>query len=132
MDQYKDCSGTESGRILDRDKDHEGREMEIKNMQKLEVDETNDLAGAKKAKMDTIYTQELDDEDEHTREEEYTREDVMQDTPPIEVARMMLSMAASAKDRRGQHTCLVGRHDIRTAIFDATGSGKCWGDAVTD
>jgi len=106
--------------------------MEIKNMQKLEVDETNDLAGAKKAKMDTIYTQELDDEDEHAREEEYTREDVMQDTPPIEVARMMLSMAASAKDRRGQHTCLVGRHDIRTAIFDATGSGKCWGDAVTD
>jgi KUP system potassium uptake protein len=92
----------------------------------------------------------------------YTREDVTQATPPIKVARMVLSMAASARDHRGQHMCLIGRHDIRVAFFHAKGSGnvvmvpakglappgvgwralkamygtreasKCWGDTVTD
>ena len=92
----------------------------------------------------------------------HTREDVTQATPPIKVARMVLSMAASARDYRGQHNCLIGRHDIHVAFFHAKGSGnvvmvpakglappgvgwralkamygtieasKCWGNTVTD
>jgi hypothetical protein len=71
-------------------------------------------------------------------------------------------MAASAMDHRGQHRCLIGRHDVRVAFFHAKGSGnvamvpakglappgmgwralkamygtpeasKCWGNEVTD
>ncbi len=54
----------------------------------------------------------------------YTCEDVTQATPLIKVARMVLSMAASARDHRGQHACLTGRHDVRVAFFRAKGSGN--------
>jgi hypothetical protein len=175
LDPFKEYYDTKSGKLLDRDKVYDGRKLEIENMQRLEVYETIDLAEAKRAKMDIVYTKWLDSEKPTaadpgavrsrlvaTQINNYTREDVTQATPPIKVARMVLSMAASARDHRGQHTCLVGRHDIRVAFFHAKGSGnvvmvpakglapagvgwralkamygtreasKCWGDTVTD
>ena len=175
MDWEKDYYGAKSGKVLDKDKVHEATELEIENMQRLEVYETIDLAEAKSAKMEIFYTKWLDGEKPTaadpaavrsrlvaTQINNYTREDVTQATPPIKVARMVLSMAASAKDHRGRHTCLIGRPDVRVAFFHAKGSGnvvmvpakglappgvgwralkamygtreasKCWGNEVTD
>ncbi len=175
MDPFKEYYDTKSGKLLDRDKVHEGRKLEIENMQRLEVYETIDLAEAKRAGMDIVYTKWLDGEKPTAADPDavrsrlvatqintYAREDVTQATPPIKVARMVLSTAASAQDHRGQYKCLIGRHDIRVAFFHAKGSGnvvlvpvkglappgtgwralkamygtreasKCWGNTVTD
>ncbi len=144
-------------------------------MARLEVYEPISLEEAKRNKMEIVYTKWLDDEKPTASDPEavrsrlvatqvnnYSREDVTQATPPIKVARMVLSMAASARDHQGLHKCLIGRHDIRVAFFHAKGSGnvvmvpakglappgtgwralkamygtreasKCWGNEVTD
>ena len=85
-----------------------------------------------------------------------------QATPPIKASRIIVSQAATKTNAKGQHDCLIGRHDIRVAFFHAKGSGrvviippkglappgvgwrcakawygtreasKCWGNEVTD
>ena len=100
MHWEKDYYGAKSGKVLDKDKVHEARELEIENMQRLEVYETIDLAEAKRAKMEIVYTKWLDGEKPTaadpaavrsrlvaTQINNYTREDVKQATPPIKVAR---------------------------------------------
>ena len=62
MDWEKDYYGAKSGKVLDKDKVHEATELEIENMQRLEVYETIDLAEAKRAKMEIVYTKWLDGE----------------------------------------------------------------------
>ena len=92
----------------------------------------------------------------------YAREDVMQATPPFKASRIIVSQAATRTNAKGQHDCLIGRHDTQAAFCYAKGSGrvliiplreltppgvgwrcvkagygtreasKCWGNEVTD
>ena len=54
----------------------------------------------------------------------YAREDVTQATLPIKASRIIVSQAATKTNAKGQHDCLIARHDIRVAFFDAKGSGR--------
>ena len=45
-------------------------------------------------------------------------------TPPTKASRIILSQAATKTNAKGQHDCLIGRHDIRVAFFNARGSGR--------
>ena len=47
----------------------------------------------------------------------YAREDVTQATPPIKVSRIIVSQAAKQTNAKGQHDCLIARHDIRVARY---------------
>ena len=54
----------------------------------------------------------------------YAREDVMQATPPIKASRIIVSQAATKTNAKGQHDCLISRHDIRVEFFHAKGSAR--------
>ena len=54
----------------------------------------------------------------------YAREDVTQATPPIKASRIIVSQAATKTNAKGQHDCLIARHDIRVAFFQAKVSGR--------
>ena len=54
----------------------------------------------------------------------YVREDVTQATPPIGASRIIVSQAATKKNAKGQHDCLIARHDVRVAFFHAKESGR--------
>ena len=54
----------------------------------------------------------------------YAREDVTEATPPIKASRIIVSQAATKTNAKGQHDCLIARHDIRVAFFHAKGSGR--------
>ena len=54
----------------------------------------------------------------------YAREDVTQATPPIKASRITVSQAATNTNAKGQHGCLIARHDIRVAFFHAKGSAR--------
>ena len=50
----------------------------------------------------------------------YAREGVTQATPPNKASRIIVSRTNS----KGQHDCLIVRHDIRVAFFQAKGAGE--------
>ena len=52
----------------------------------------------------------------------YGREDVTQATPPIKASRIIVSQAVTRTNAKGEHDCLIARHDIRVAFFHAKGS----------
>ena len=54
----------------------------------------------------------------------YAREDVTQATPPIKASRIIVNQAATKTHAKGQHECLVAKHDIRVAFFHAKGSRR--------
>ena len=46
----------------------------------------------------------------------HAREDVTQATPPIKASRIIVRQAAMKANAKGQHDCLIARHDIRVAF----------------
>ena len=54
----------------------------------------------------------------------YAREDVTQATPPTKASRITVSQAATKTHAKGQHGCLIARHDIRVEFFHAKGSAR--------
>ena len=82
--------------------------------------------------LEIVYWKWLDPEDTQLRSRSrsvatqvhtYAREDVTQATPPIKACRIIVQ-AATKTTSKGQHDCLIGRHDIRVAFFHAKGSGR--------
>ncbi|CAK0820598.1 unnamed protein product, partial [Prorocentrum cordatum] len=175
LDWERDYYGTKSGKLLNKQKVYEGRRRELDNMQRLEVKEPILLSEARAQGLEVVYSKWLDDEKATpedpdavrsrlvaTQVNTYGREDVTQATPPIMTTRLLVSMAATKTNARGEHDWLIGRHDIRVAFFHAAGSGrvvivpprglappgvawralkawygtreasKCWGNEVTD
>ena len=167
--------GATSVNLLDTQKVYEGRLREIANIEKLEVAEPIQLQEARAQNLEIVYGKWLDDvkgtpEDPKavrsrliaTQVNMHAREDVTQATPPIKASRIIVSQAATKTHAKGQHDCLIARHDIRVAFFHANGSGrvviippkglpppgvgwrcvkawhgtreasKCWGNEVTD
>ena len=54
----------------------------------------------------------------------YICEDVTQATPPIKTSRTTASQAATKTNAKGQHDCLIGRHDIRVAFSIRREAGR--------
>ncbi len=111
MDWTKDYFGAKSGKLLDKQRVFDARMLELENMKKLEVYEPIKISQAKADKMEIVYTKWLDDEKPTaedplavrsrlvaTQINDHFREDVTQATPPIKVARTVLSVAASMRD----------------------------------
>ena len=171
IDWDKKYYGAKSGTLLDTQKVYEGWLRELANIEKLEVAEPVQLHGARVKSLEIVDGKWLDDvegtpEDPDavrsrlvaTQVNTYAREDVTQATPPIKASRIIVSQAATKTIANGQHNCLIARHDIRVAFFNAKGSGrvpkrlappgigwkcvkawygtreasKCWGNEVTD
>ena len=104
---------------------------ELANIEKLELQE------ARAQSLEIVYGKWLDDvrgtpEDPDalrsrlvaTQVNTYVREEVTQATPPIKGSRIIVSQAATKTNAKGQHDCLIDRHDIRVAFFHAKGSGR--------
>ena len=51
-------------------------------------------------------------------------EDVTQATPPVKASRIIVSQAATKINAKGQHDCLIARHDIRVAFSMRWGAGE--------
>ena len=103
----------------------------------MEVAEPIQLQEARAQNLEIVYGKWLDDakgtpEDPYavrsrlvaTQVNTYVREDVTQATPPIKASRIIVSQAATKTNAKGQHDCLIPRHDIRVAFFHAKGSGR--------
>ena len=123
--------------LLDTQKVYECRLRELVNIEKLEVAEPIQLQEARVQSLEIVYGKWLDDvkgtpEDPDavrsrlvaTQVNTYAREDVTQATPPIKASRIIVSQAATKTHAKGQHECLIARHDIRVAFFHAKGSGR--------
>ena len=137
IDWDKKYFGAKSGDLLDKQKVYEGRLRELANIEKLEVAEPIQLQEARAQNLETVYGKWLDDvkgtpEDPEavrsrlvaTQVNTYAREDVTQATPPIKASRTIVSQAATKTNAKGQHDCLIARHDIGVAFFHAKGSGR--------
>ena len=137
IDWGKKYYGAKSGTLLETQKVYEGRLRELADTEKLEVAEPIPLQEARAQNLEIIYRKWLDDkkgtpEDKDavrsrlaaTQVNTYAREGVMQATPPINGSRITVSQAATKTNAKGQHDCLIGRHDIRVAFFHAKGSGQ--------
>ena len=137
MDWHKDHYGTKSGKILDKEKVKKARELEMESLRKHKVYEPIQLDEARRQGLEIVYSKWLDDEKPTADDPEavrsrivatqlntYAREDVTQATPPTKASRIVLSMAASRTNEKGQHDQLIARHDVRVAFFHAAGSGK--------
>ena len=129
--------GAKSGTLLDTQKVYEGRLKELANIEKLEVAEPIQLQEARAQNLEIVYGKWLDDakgtpEDPDavrsrlaaTQVNTHAREDVTQATPPIKASSIIVSLAATKTNAKGQHDCLIGRHDIRVAFFHAKESGR--------
>ena len=116
---------------------HESRLRELTNIEKLEVAEPIQLQEARAQILEIVYGKRLDDakgtpEDPDavksrlvaSQVNTYAREDVTQGTPPIKSSRIIVSQAATETNAKGQHDCLIGRHDIQVAFLHAKGSGR--------
>ena len=153
---------------------HDGRLRELANIEKVELAEPIQLQEARAQSLEIVRGKWLDDakvtlEDPNAvrsrlvakQVNTHVRENVTQATPPIKASRIIVSQAATKTNAKGQHDCLIARHDIRVAFFHAKGSGrvviippkglapgvgwscvkawygtreasKCWGNEVTD
>ncbi|CAK0791790.1 unnamed protein product, partial [Prorocentrum cordatum] len=129
--------GVKSGKALDKQKVYEGRVRELENMERLGVVGPISIADARSLGLEIVYSKWLEDEKPTAEDEKavrcrlvatqvntYNREDVAQATPPIKASRMIVSMAATKTNAKGQRDWLIGRHDIQVAFFHAAGSGK--------
>ena len=129
--------GTKSGNLLDTQMVYEGRLSELANIEKLEVAEPIRLQEARAQNLEIVYGKWLDDvegtpEDPKavrsrlvaTQVNTYAREDVTQATPPTKASRIIVSQAATKTNAKGQHGCLIARHDIRVGFFHAKGAGE--------
>ena len=136
VDWDKKYFGTKSGTLLDTQKVYEGRLRELVNIEKLEVAETVPLQEARAQNLEVVYGKWLDDA-KGTLEDPaavrsrlvatqitYACGDVTQATPPMKASRIILSQAGTKTNAKGQHDCLIGRHDIPVAFFPARGSGR--------
>ena len=116
---------------------YEGRLRELANIEKVEVAEPIQLQAVRAQNPEIVFGKWLDDvkgkpEDPEavrsrfvaTQVNTYAREDVTQATPPIKASRIIVSQAATKTNVKGQHDCLLARHDIRVAFFHAKGSGR--------
>ena len=137
IDWDRKYHGAQSGTLLDTQKVCEGRLRELANIEKLEVAEPIPLQEARAQNLEIVYGKWLDDakgtpEDPAavrsrlvaTQVNTYAREDVTQATPPIKASRIIVSQAATKTSAKDQHGCVIGRHDIRVAIFHAKGAGE--------
>ena len=137
IDWDKKYYGAKSGTLLNTQKVYEGRLRELANIGKLEVAEPIQLQEARAQSLEIVYGKWLDDakgtpEDLDavrsrlvaTQVNTHVREDVTQATPPIKASRIIASQAATKTNAKGQHDCLIARHDIRVAFFHAKGSGR--------
>ena len=120
-----------------------GRFKELANIEKLEVAEPIQLQESRAQSLEIVYGKWLDDakgtpEDADavrsrlvatqrlaaTQANTYVRQDVSQATPPMKASRIIVSQAATKTNAKGEHDCLIGRHDVRVAFFHAKGSGR--------
>ena len=137
IDWDKKYYGAKSGTLLDTQKVYEGRLRELANIEKLEVAEPIQLLEPRVKSLEIVYGKWLDDvkgtpEDPDavrsrlvaTQVNTYASEDVTQATPPIKASRIIVSQAATKINAKGQHDCLIARHDIRVAFLHAKGSGR--------
>ena len=121
----------------DTQKVYEGRLRELANIEKLEVAEPIQLQEAREQSLEIVYGKWLDDvkgtpEDPKavrsrlvaTQVNTYVREDVTQAAPPIKASRITVSQGATKTNAKGQHDCLIARHDIRVAFSHGKGSGR--------
>ena len=121
--------------VDDRTKDRLLRELA--NIEKLEVAEPIPVQEARAQGPEIVYGKLLDDAKGTpadsdaarsrlvaTQVNTYAREDVTQATPPTKASRIIVSQAATKTNAKGQHDCLIDRHDIRVAFFHAQGSGR--------
>ena len=106
---------------------------ELANIEKLEVAEPIQLQEARTQSLEIVYGKWLDDakgtpkgrmRSGATQVNTYVREDVTQATPPIKASRIIVSQVATKTVAKGQHECLIGRHEIKVAFFHAKGSGR--------
>ena len=131
------CYGAKSGTLLDSQKVYEGRLRELANIEKLQVAEPIQLQEARAQGLEIVHGKWLDDAKGTlenpdavrsrlvaTQVNTYVCEDVTQATPPIKASRINVSQAATKTNAKGQHDCLIARHDIRVAFFLAKGSGR--------
>ena len=137
IDWDKKYYGAKSGTLLYTQKVHEGRLRELANIEQLEAAEPIQLQEARAQNLEIVDGKWLDDakgtpEDPDavrsrmvaTQVNTYVREDVTQATPPMKASRIIVSQAATKTSAKGQHDCLIARHDIRVAFFHAKGSGR--------
>ena len=135
IDWDKKHYGAKSGTLFDTQKVHEGRLRELANIEKLEVAEPIQLQEAGAQSLEIVCGKCLDDAKGTTEESDavrsrlvatqvntFAREDVTQATPPIKASRITVSQVATKTNAKGQHDCLIGRHDNRVAFFHAKGS----------
>ena len=118
VDWDKKYYGAKSGTLLDTQKVYEGRLKELVNIEKLEVAEPIQLQEARAQNLEIVYGKWLDDakgtpEDPDavrsrlvaTQVNTHAREDVTQATPPIKASRIIVSLAATKTNVKGQHDC---------------------------
>ena len=116
---------------------YEGRLRELANIEKLVVAEPIQLQEARAQNLEIVCRKWLDDVKGTpegpgavrsrlvaTQVNTYARDDVTHATPPIKASRIIVSQAASKTNAKGQHDCLIARHDIRVAFFHAKGRGR--------
>ena len=125
--------GAKSGNLLDAQKVCDGRQRDLER--EAGGGGTHPAARSQSSESGNVHGKWLDDvrgtsEDQKavrsrlvaTQVNTYTREDVTQATPPK--GPETLSQAATKTKAKGQHDCLIARHDIRVTFFHAKGSGR--------
>ena len=137
LQEGKTVYGTKSGLPLDPAKVREGRQLEMDNIEKFGVRSVISLAEAKQRGLKLVHAKWLDDVKPTTADPNavrsrlvatelntYAREDVTQSTPPLKASRLVVSLAASKRDKKGQHSKLLGRYDVSVAFFHAPFTGE--------
>ena len=127
IDWDRKYHGAKSGTLLDTQKVCEGRLRELANIEKLEVAEPIPLQEARAQNLEIVYGKWLDDAKGqigcNTGQHVRPRGCDAGDTTNQGVQNHCESNC-NEKNAKGQHDCLIGRHDMRVAIFHAKGSGR--------
>ena len=113
--------------LLDTQKVYEGRLRELANIEKLEVAEPIQLQEARVQSLENVYGKWLDDVKGTPEDPDAVRSRLVAtqvNTYAREAMRDIVSQAATKTNAKGQHDCLIARHDIRVAFFHAKGSGR--------
>ena len=138
IDWDKKCNEAESGTLLDSQKVYEGRFREsLRTSRSWRWQNPSSCKKPEHRAWRLFYGKWLDDAKGTpkdldavrsrlvaTQVNSYVREDVTQATPPIKASRIIVSQVATKTNAKGQHDCLIARHDIRVAFFHEKGSGR--------
>ena len=125
--------GTKSGQPLDLTKVMEGRQKELDSIHRFKAKRDITVQEARSRGLKFVHAKWLDDVKPTpadpravrsrlvaTEVATYAREDVSQSTPPLRGSRLIVSLAATKRNRAGEHTRLVARYDISVASSTLT------------